>query len=225
MKKAPAMAGMTLPQKLRYIWDYYKLPLFAAALLLYILIYVIVRIVSHRDPSFYLCAVNVPLTEEARAMLDPDGTAEIVDGLCLAEDAEGDLHQLVYASRMKILGSIDAEKLDLVLADRQALDAFAEQDFLLPLEDLFADDPAIAPSLVSATVILSDNRTEALLDDSVVYQAVTEERVVAVDLSGTALAASLSSSEGRTQPVYLAIIRNTPRPDAAAACVRQLFAQ
>lgn len=158
-------------------------------------------------------------------MLDPDGTAEIVDGLCLAEDAEGDLHQLVYASRMKILGSIDAEKLDLVLADRQALDAFAEQDFLLPLEDLFADDPAIAPSLVSATVILSDNRTEALLDDSVVYQAVTEERVVAVDLSGTSLAASLSSSEGRTQPVYLAIIRNTPRPDAAAACVRQLFAQ
>ena len=101
----------------------------------------------------------------------------------------------------------------------------AEQDFLLPLEDLFADDPAIAPSLVSATVILSDNRTEALLDDSVVYQAVTEERVVAVDLSGTALAASLSASEGRTQPVYLAIIRNTPRPDAAAACVRQLFAQ
>ncbi len=221
MKKAPVMAGMTLPQKLRYIWDYYKLPLFAAALFLYIVIYVIVRIATHRDPSFYLCAVNVPLTEEGRAMLDPDGAAEIVDGLYLVEDAEGDLHQLVYASRMKILGSIDAEKLDLVLMDSQGLDAFAEENFLLPLDDLFDDDPEISSSLVSATVILSDNRTETLLDDSIPYQAVTEDMIVAVDLSSTALAAT----EGWTQPVYLAIIRNSHRTDTALSCIRRLFTQ
>ena len=220
MKKASVTAGMTLPQKLRYIWDYYKLPLFIAALFLYIVIYAVIRHVTYREPSFYLCAVNVTLSEEGRSLLDPDASAQIVDGLSLVENAEGDLHQMVYASRMKILGSIDAERLDLALMDRVAMEAFAEEGFLLPLDDLFGEDPGIAPALVSGTVLLSDNRAEAMLDETVVYQAVTEEQVVALDLTGTALAAS----QGWTQPLYIGIIRNTPRPEAAAACIRQLFA-
>ncbi len=221
MKKASPMAGMDLRQKLHYIWDYYKLAIFGVALLLYILIYAAVRILTHRDPSLYIFTVNVHLSETGTAMLDPEGEAEIVPDLVLVDGAEGDLHQMAYASRLKILASIDAELLDVVVMDRTAMEAFASEGYLLPLEDVFGDDPGIREALTVGTVILSDNSTEAMLDESVTYQAVTQDLLLAVDLSGT----RFFEKEGFPATVYIGILRNTPRMEEAEALVRRLFSE
>ena len=139
--------------------------------------------------------------------------------LYLVSDPDSEYHQYVYASRLKILAAIEAEKLDIVLADREAMDAFAAQGFLMPLESVFSDDPQILERLETGNVILEDNHLDVLLDESIPYEAVTKAEKSYLDLSG------LSTFPGipEDRPVYLGIIANTPRQDEAAAFVRRLF--
>ena len=99
------------------------------------------------------------------------------------------------------------------------MDAFAAQGFLMPLEQVFSDDPEILERLETGTVILEDNHLDVMLDESVPYEAVTRAEKAYLDLSG------LSSLPGMPEdrPVYLGIIANTPRQNAALAFVRSLF--
>jgi hypothetical protein len=154
---------------------------------------------------------------------DAEGNAivDLAKDLYLTSDPDSEYHQYVYASRLKILASIEAEKLDIVLADREAMDAFAAQGFLMPLESVFADDPQILDRLETGTVILEDNQIDVLLDDSVTYEAVTRDEKAYLDLSGLNVLPGMP--EGR--PVYIGIIANSPRQDTAVAFVRRLFAE
>ena len=180
MKKS----GLSLSSKIQYIWDYYKVPLFTAALLIYIICYIIFRHATDRDILLYVAAVNTPVQKETEdfinsfpesdyAVSDADAKdsmksrnaiVDLAKDLYLTSDPDSEYHQYVYASRLKILASIEAEKLDIVLADREAMDAFAAQGFLMPLESVFADDPQILARLETGTVILEDNQIDVLLE-------------------------------------------------------------
>ena len=157
MKKS----DLSLTSRIQYIWDYYKVPLFTAALLIYIICYIIFRHATDKDILLYVAAVNTPVQKETEdfinsfpksdyAVSDADAKdsmksrnaiVDLAKDLYLTSDPDSEYHQYVYASRLKILASIEAEKLDIVLADREAMDAFAAQGFLMPLESVFADDP------------------------------------------------------------------------------------
>lgn len=234
MKKS----GLNISPKIQYIWDYYKVPLFTAALVIYIIGYIGFRYAARKDILLYIAAVNTPVQKETEeyinsfpeseyAVSDADdpkdsgrkAAVSLVQDLYLLSDPDSEYHQYVYASRIKILASIEAEKLDIVLADREAMDAFAAQGFLMPLEPVFSDDPQILERLETGTVILEDNHLDVMLDESVPYEAVTRAEKAYLDLSG------LSSLPGMPEdrPVYLGIIANTPRQDAALAFVRSLF--
>ena len=227
-----------LSSKIQYIWDYYKVPLFIAALVIYIIGYIGFRYAARKDILLYIAAVNTPVQKETEeyinsfpeseyAVSDADNPKDsgrkaavsLVQDLYLLSDPDSEYHQYVYASRIKILASIEAEKLDIVLADREAMDAFAAQGFLMPLEPVFSDDPQILERLETGTVILEDNHLDVMLDESVPYEAVTRAEKAYLDLSG------LSSLPGMPEdrPVYLGIIANTPRQNAALAFVRRLF--
>ena len=202
MKKS----NLSLSSKIQYIWDYYKVPLFTAALLIYIICYIIFRHATDKDILLYVAAVNTPVQQETEdfinsfpesdyAVSDADtkdsmesknAIVDLAKDLYLTSDPDSEYHQYVYASRLKILASIEAEKLDIVLADREAMDAFAAQGFLMPLESVFADDPQILDRLETGTVILEDNQIDVLLDDSVTYEAVTRDEKAYLDLSGYA---------------------------------------
>ena len=236
MKKS----DLSLTSRIQYIWDYYKVPLFTAALLIYIICYIIFRHATDRDILLYVAAVNTPVQKETEdfinsfpksdyAVSDEDAKdsmksrnaiVDLAKDLYLTSDPDSEYHQYVYASRLKILASIEAEKLDIVLADREAMDAFAAQGFLMPLESVFADDPQILARLETGTVILEDNQIEVMLDESVPYEAVTRSEKAYLDLSD--LTTLPGMPEGR--PVYIGIIANTPRQDMAVAFVRRLFA-
>ena len=237
MKKS----DLSLTSRIQYIWDYYKVPLFTAALLIYIICYIIFRHATDRDILLYVAAVNTPVQKETEdfinsfpesdyAVSDADAKdsmksrnaiVDLAKDLYLTSDPDSEYHQYVYASRLKILASIEAEKLDIVLADREAMDAFAAQGFLMPLENVFADDPQILARLETGTVILEDNQIEVMLDESVPYEAVTRSEKAYLDLSD--LTTLPGMPEGR--PVYIGIIANTPRQDMAVAFVRRLFAE
>ena len=92
----------------------------------------------------------------------------------MTDDENNIYHEYTYASRMKILSTIDAEQLDVVLMDREAFDAFSQKGYLSNLDELLAEEaPALhqqlAPYFVTNTVILEDNSEDLLFDDSAVY--------------------------------------------------------
>ena len=223
------------PQKIRYIWDYYKLPIVVLCILLYILGYSLYGHFTHKEKILYTALVNVSasdsLTEQLSTgfldSLDQDTsktTMQLYTGLYLTDDETNPYHEYTYASRMKILASLDGKQLDVVLMNKEAFDAFSQNGYLCDLEELLSSEDVdlynrLKPHLVTNTVILEDNSTDLQLDPSITYQAVTEEHPFGLDLSQT----SMISDAGFSDIVYLGIIANSPRTEEAIDYVRYLL--
>lgn len=217
------------------LWDYYKLPIVVLCILLYILGYSLYGHFTHKETILYTALVNVSasdsLTEQLSTgfldSLDQDTsktTMQLYTGLYLTDDETNPYHEYTYASRMKILASIDGKQLDVVLMNKEAFDAFSQNGYLCDLEELLSSEDVdlynrLKPHLVTNTVILEDNSTDLQLDPSITYQAVTEEHPFGLDLSQT----SMISDAGFSDIVYLGIIANSPRTEEAIDYVRYLL--
>ena len=220
---------------LQYLWDYYKLPLAAAAIALYIALYAVFGHFTHKDTALYAALVNVAvgetLTEElssrfltAQNLNTNANTFRLYSGLYLTDDENSIYHEYTYASRLKILASIDAEQLDVALMDKEAFDAFSQNGYLSDIDELLAEEvPALhqqlAPYFVTNTVILEDNSEDLLLDSSAVYHAETEDYPMGLDLS----ASPLIQKGGFQETVYLGIIKNSPRMHTVFDYLEYLF--
>ncbi len=220
---------------LQYLWDYYKLPLTAAAIALYIVLYAVYGRLTHKDTVLYAALVNVAvgetLTEELSSCfltaqnLDTNAdTFRLYSGLYLTDDKNNIYHQYTYASRLKILASIDAERLDVALMDKKAFDTFSQNGYLYNLDELLAEEvpelhQQLAPYFVTNTVILEDNSEDLLLDGSAVYHAETESYPMGLDLS----ASPLIQKGGFQETVYLGIIKNSPRIHTVFDYLEYLF--
>ena len=220
---------------LQYLWDYYKLPLAAAAIALYIALYAVYGHFTHKDTALYAALVNVAvgetLTEElssrfltAQNLNTNANTFRLYSGLYLTDDENSIYHEYTYASRLKILASIDAEQLDVALMDKEAFDAFSQNGYLSDIDELLAEEvPALhqqlAPYFVTNTVILEDNSEDLILDSSAVYHAETEDYPMGLDLS----ASPLIQKGGFQETVYLGIIKNSPRMHTVFDYLEYLF--
>lgn len=214
-------------KKAQYIWDYYKFPLIVLCVFLYFAAYTLYRHVTQKDPVLYTGLVNVvageDLTERLTAgflecqMRDPARNELILyTGLYLTDDELNAYHEYTYASRMKILASIEGRMLDVVFLNKEAFDAFSQNGYLCNLEELLSrNDPAlyesVRDSLVDGIVILEDNSADRIFDDSVPYQAETEEFPMALELSRR----GMIREAGFEDAVYVAVIANSPRTDTA----------
>ena len=178
-------------QKIQYIWDYYKLPIVICLIFIYIIGYTLYGHFSEKDTLLCTGLVNVSaggqLTDELNGgFLDFLGASpsktelKLYAGLYLTDNPDDPNHEYTYASRIKIIASIDDEQLDVVLMDKEAFDAFSQSGYLCNIENLLheAKPEAAAewkPYLTTNTVILEDNTEDMMLDESLSYQAVTEE--------------------------------------------------
>ena len=221
-------------KKIRYIWDYYKLPLLVLCIFLYIICYSFYRHFTRKEPILYTALVNVSVSETLSRQLSTDfldyletdtskRTIQLYEGLYLTDDDTNPYHEYTYASRMKILAAIDSEQLDVVLMNKEAFDAFSQNGYLCNLEELFSDYDAalydqLKTCLVSNTIILEDNSVELQLDPSVTYQAVTEEQPLGLDISR----AGLLSEAGFDDTVYLGIIANSTKKETAINYIKYL---
>ena len=221
-------------QKLQYIWDYYKLPLAVFCIFLYVIGYILYGHFTHKETLLCTALVNVSageaLTEQLNTgFLDFTGAnrqkeqLELYTGLYLTDDENSPYHEYTYASRMKILASINNKELDVVLMNKEAFDSFSQNGYLCNLEELLAaEDTALynqlKPYLITNTIILEDNSVDTVLDPSVAYEAVTEEYPVGLDLSQTGRV----SKAGFDDAVYLGIVSNSLRKDAAVNYIRYL---
>lgn len=238
-EERPFMQGLHGKDKLQfllqYLWDYYKLPMAVTAIALYIIVYAAYNHFNHKDTALYAALVNVAvgdtLTEELSTQfltaknLNPDKNIfRLYSGLYLTNDEINIHHEYTYASRMKILASIDAEQLDVVLMNKEAFDAFSEKGYLYNLDELLAEEaPALhqqlEPYFVTNIEILEDNSEELILDNSAVYHAETTEYLMGLDLSDS----PIIKKGGFQEKVYLGIIKNSPRMDTVFDYLEYLF--
>lgn len=221
-------------KKLQYLWDYYKLHFVIGCVVLYIFGYMLYGHFTRKDPVLYAAFINVApgeaLTETlVSGFLASQGLNEkkhefcLYTGLYLSSSEDNPHHEYTYASRIKLIGAIDSKTLDIVLMDQEAFDAFSQNGYLYDMEAFLSEaEPALytdCRELLRENIeILEDNAEEAALDRSVSYTAETEKYSAALDISQT----PLLKEAGFTEPVYLGIIRNTPRKEAAADYIRYL---
>lgn len=217
-----AFRAMSPGEKLEYIWEYYKWPILLTLLVLGILIWAAQRELTKREPVLYLALANVTVGEDLEQALttgyltasDKNPRRQevyVYRDLYLSDDADVLNHEYAYASRTKVMGAVQTQKLDVVLMNREAYDLLSAQGYLLPL-----DDAALPPSLTSNEVILSDNAIEWQLNEADTHVRFTETVQNAVALSDR----PLFQSAGFEDSLYAGIIANSPRTEEALRFLR-----
>lgn len=218
-----ALAGMTLPQRLDHIFEYYKFPLVLTLIAAVALGSVLYYRLTRKEALLYVGCANISVGETLDRELGEGFTKDIgknpsksevrlYRNLYLSRDATVQNHEYAYASQLKVMAAMANGQLDVLLMNREAYDIMSAGGYLLPLEAaLGADlDRRVADRLVRNTVILSDNAIEHRLDESIPYRAETEEVANALLISAFGLFARADFSGD----VFLGVVGNSARMDA-----------
>lgn len=225
---------MNLSEKLEYLYTYYKLPILLSLLALFLLGAGLHRFLTHKDVRLYLACVNVSISDTLEQHLnagfisstggDPNREEVLVNqALYLSENPAAENHQYEYASQLKIMASIASQQLDVVLMNQEAYDLLSQAGYLRDLQEFLAQDSAlyqaVEPYLTTNTVILEDNSIEYNLNEADVYEAVTEEVVNGVDVTGFPL---FQENGGFSGTVYFGVMADGPRLPEALAYLKYL---
>jgi hypothetical protein len=214
-----ALSNMSLSGKLGYVFEYYKFPLALALIAAVALGSFLYYRLTRKDALLYVACANIAVGDDldralnegfARAIGANPGKKEVslYRGLYLSRDATQQNHEYAYASGLKLLATINAKDLDLVLMNRESYDLCSGSGYLMDLSELISpEDPRFAPYVVENLVILEDNAIEVNLGSTEEYTAVTQTVANALDLSGH----PLFTAAGFSGDVYLGIIGNTTR--------------
>ncbi len=138
-----------------HIWAYYKLPIVIALIIVYIFGYAAYRHLTKKEDILYLGMVNVAtgadLTEQLTTgfaenqQLTQKQQVNLLSGLLVTKSENAD-EQYVYASEMKLLGAVSAQRMDVILMDAAARDELLADDYFLDLRTLdasFSDLPGL----------------------------------------------------------------------------------
>ncbi|MBR3560337.1 MAG: hypothetical protein IKN81_02215 [Oscillospiraceae bacterium] len=217
---------MDFRQKLDYIFTYYKLPIFLGVVALVIVCSTVHRQITKKEAVLYTAFINVSVGDALEDTLTTQFVARsgesvrknevyLYRDLYLSDDASFVNHEYAYASRLKLLGAINAKKLDLVLMNREGYDILSQNGYLMDFPELLGGDASLrqrlAPYLTENTVILEDNAIEFNLNEAESYQAVTEDVVNAIEVSGL----PAFQSAGFPDAVFLGVIANSARTEWA----------
>lgn len=228
-----ALNEMNLLQKAQHYLSYYKRPIIFIAVPLIFLLNMLYLHFTRKEPVLYCGFINVAVGQQLEDRLTT-GFVESMDAnpnkkivytypdLYLSLDPSTEEHQYAYASRMKLLATIQNQTLDVVLMNREAYDILSANGYLLALPDLLSPDAGLAadlaPCLTENTVILEDNQIEFDLGTADEYWAETEEVVNGVDVSGF----RVFTEAGFSDELYLGVIGNTARPEMARSYIGYL---
>ena len=220
-----ALASMNLFQRLDHIFEYYKFPLVLALIAVVALGSVIYYRVTHREALLYVAYANISVGDtldealsagygEAIGANPRRSEVKLYRALYLSQDATVQNHEYAYASQLKVMAAMANGQLDVMLMNREAYDIMSAGGYLLPLEGSLGDslNRRVSDQLVENTVILSDNAIEHRLDESIPYQAETEQVANAILVSAFPLFQRAEFSGD----VYLGVIGNSARMEAVA---------
>lgn len=208
--------AMSLPEKLEYIFTYFKLPIALGVLAIVLVCNVAGRLLFPVKPVLYVGVVNVAIGDDCEAALTEEYVARIAGdpkrspvslykNLYLSADPAAQDHEYAYASRMKLMAAVNAKELDVVLMNREGYDLLSADGYLMELPRDFS------PMLVENAVVLENNELDCLLDTAQEPVYITRSAANAIDLSDT----PFCDRFGFSGAVYAGILANTPRTDTA----------
>ena len=230
-----AFQAMSPAGRLEHIYTYYKWPILLGLIALLVLGSFLHRQLTRKEPVLYVSLVNLAVGSEqeeeltagylrAAGLDERKQEVYLYKDLYLSEDADVINHEYVYASRMKVMGAIQARQMDLVLMNREAYDLFSRSGYLLELTDLLAEggealEARLAPLLAENEIILSDNSVEYMLGEAETAEIVTESAVNGI------LASALPRLQdaGYDGEIFLGVVANCPRTDAALRYLEYLL--
>ena len=212
--------------KLDYIFTYFKGPILltlAAALVLGSILY---RQITLKETVVYLGLINVTIGDNLETVLTTDylestglnaqrHQVQTYSGLYLSENPMSENHQYAYASRMKLMASINSKQMDVALMSREAYNQMSASGYLLNL-DVFLSESSpevynqLAPFLIENQVVLEDNSIDFDLNIAQEYSVITESIPNAIDVS----LFPFIQEAGFSDSVYVGIIANSPRISA-----------
>ena len=216
---------MTFSEKVKYFFSYYTPHFLLCVLAAFILISGIIYQVRKKNAVLCLAFANTSVGSVMESRLT-DGFLEdagfsrhrneviLYKDLYLSADASPENHEYAYASQLKLMASIEAKKLDLVLMNREAYDYLSRRGFLLDLTELLsAPDSAaaqdLAPFITENEVTISDNSVDNLLgntDELLIQTAAVSNGILVNDLPAF-------RDAGFPADVWLGIIANTSHRD------------
>lgn len=229
-----AFAAMSMPERLDYIFSYYSLELVIALIAAVVAGTIVARTLTHKDAVLYLAYANVAAGSDLDEVLGEGFVAHLgLDArenevyryrdLFLSDEADVADHRYAYASRMKILGAIDARQLDVVIMSEGAYSILSSAGCLADLSEIISEaDPeareSLIPHLVSNEVVIEDNMIEYNLGEADTYEATVIEVANAIDVTGLALFEGI----GLDGHAYLGVIANSPRHDTVVSYLEYL---
>ena len=229
-----AFKKMSLAEKADYIFAYYKLELVIILIVLVFAGSLAHRAITHKDATLYLAYANVTAGEELDSQLS-DGFVDYLglnprrnevyryQGIYLTPGEESVDRQYSYASRLKVLGAIDAEQLDVVIMNQEAYDILSATGYLLELDALVDQiDPAaqelLRPALATNGVVVDGSQVAYDAEGS------EEAELTIVDATNALEVTNLGVFEGAglSGTTYLGVIANSPRLEQVAAYLEYL---
>ena len=228
-----AFRRMDLKAKLGYILTYYRWPILLGVIAAVILGSVIIGQLTKKKTLLYIACLNVSAGSDLEESLrqgypefageDPKKTDVLLyrDLYISADPSDAD-HQMAYASRMKLMASINGKLLDIVLMNREALEILSAAGYLLDLSELAEKGgvpEALRPYLTENVVVLEDNAIEYNLNEADEYHEVTALSTNAIDLSDI----PVIRDAGFPDSIYLGIIANTPRLERCTVYLEYLL--
>ena len=224
-----AFRAMSPAEKLDYIVSYYKWPILLAVICVLILGSAAHRQLTKKDPVLYLALADVVAGEDladalTTGFLRTEGLnlrrqeVYLYRDLYLSDEADVLNHEYAYASRMKLMGAVQAQKLDVVLMNREAYDLLSAGGYLLDLCELVPDGDPLRALLVTNAVVVSDNAIEWQLNEADAHERITESGPNGLALSDC----PLFRTAGFEEAVYAGVIANSPRPAEALRYLQYL---
>jgi len=235
LARKAAFQKMNLADKAEYIYTYYKLPILLVLIELCLFCSAMYRQITKKEVVLYSAYINISVGDDLNAQLSEGFVsasgadlkkAEIYlySGLYLSNNPSLENYEYQYASNLKLMAAIEAKQLDIVLMNKEAYDIFSQKGYLIDLHTLLSPGGSLysllEPHLMTNTVILEDNATEYMLNETNRYRAITEEVTNGLDIS----AFPLLQEAGFQDSVYLGVVGNSPRLSAAIQYIEYLAA-
>ena len=202
------MARLSWPERLEYLWEYYKWVLFAA-----FVVVIIIGIIStciyqmQLETLFAGHAVNVDINAAGTAYVTDqwfdllggvEGDHEVNLYTTQFQDPEANRMDYNGASAMSVLLLISSQDLDYVIMDAEGMGYIAKQGVFAPLEKL------LTPEQLSQ---ISEDRFIFLQDEN------GNTFPGAIDISELPFVRDCVTGDG---PIYIAFPGNTPRAELSA---------
>ncbi|SKC02926.1 hypothetical protein SAMN06296386_11477 [Lachnospiraceae bacterium] len=155
------LKDMNFQQKAEYIFDYYKFHIGAAFAVIFIIVYILNGIFTHKDTVFSISAANLYLTEGTESFFTTDFLKEKgidtrknkADLYSLAITRDESESGFTYASHMKLMTMISAENLDVIFMDDSSYELFATNGYLTDLSYLTDDSSMFSDGKTDRLVI------------------------------------------------------------------------